>query len=181
MAAARPLDAATLLRMALVTLTGLVAIATEAAPVGLGAGAQPSPDLLFCVVAHVALRLPAAMPMLLAFALGLARDLLTDVPVGLGALTLVLAAEALKGRRAAIQRQPLVFEIAWVGLAGGAMSLAQWLGVTLSLAQPAYLGLLLQQYAATLLAYPAVGLFLRWVVRIRDADRDIRRAKGERG
>lgn len=170
-----------LARMGLLVLGAFVAVAVEIAPLGLAAAALPGPDLLFCLVAYWALRIPAAAPVLLVFALGLGRDLLTDQPVGLGALTLVLAAEALKARRAALQRQPFLFEWVWVGMAAGGMMLAQWLGLVLTLADAPALALLLQQYAATLLVYPALAAVLRWVIRIRDERSETVRPGGERG
>lgn len=110
--------------------------------------------------------------MLLVYALGLLRDLLTDLPVGLGALALVLAAEALKARAPALSRQPFLIEWAWVAGMAAAMSATLWLAVTMSFAQPPYASLLLQQYAATLMVYPVLSMALRWLLRVRDRPRD---------
>ena len=172
---------AALARTGLLLALACLAAALEAAPLGLGPDAPPSPDLLFCLLAYWALRAPEAAPVLLVFGLGLARDLLTDQPVGLGALTLVFAVEALKARRGQLARQPFAVEWLWVGVAAAAMALAQWLGVTLSLARPPYLSLLSQQVGATLLAYPATALLLRWVVRVRRQRSEAVRPGGERG
>jgi len=163
---------ARVLRAGLLALVGAIAVAVEAAPLGLSAAALPSPDLLFCVVAHWALRAPSATPVLLVYAIGLGRDLLTDLPVGLGALALVLAAEAMKARAGSLARQPFLAEWLWVGAVAAGMTAAQWLVVALSLAQPPYASLLAQQYAATVLVYPAVSVVLRWVLRVRDRPRE---------
>lgn len=159
-------------RLVLLSGLGLAAISLEAAPLGLGPEALPSPDLLFCVVAHVALRAPGAAPVLLVFALGLARDLLTDTPVGLGALGLVVAAEWLKTRRAPLARQPFALEVATVALAATAMTAALWAGVVLALATPPALAELGQQLAATALVYPAVTAILGGVLGLRDTAAD---------
>ena len=113
------------------------------------------------------LRVPSAAPLLLVFALGLARDLLTDLPVGLGALALVFAAEWLKARRFGLARQPFVFEWLAVALAAAAMGMALWLAVALSLAKPPFLSMLAEHYGATLAVYPLTVFLCGWVFGIR--------------
>ena len=78
------------------TLLALLAIFLEATPMGLEATSRPSPDLLLCVVAYWSVRRPRSAPAVLVFSLGLVRDLLTDVPVGAGALSLMVISELLK-------------------------------------------------------------------------------------
>ncbi|MGF1445377.1 MAG: rod shape-determining protein MreD [Pikeienuella sp.] len=154
--------------MGLFLIAGLVAIALETAPVGIGPTALPSPDLLFCVVAHWALRAPGAVPVLLVFALGLARDLLSDPPLGLAALALVFAAEWLKSRRGLLARQPFFVEWLTVAVAAAAMMSAIWLAVVLSLAQPPYLSHMAQQFAFTVLAFPLIGGVLSLGLGVRE-------------
>ncbi|GMG84109.1 hypothetical protein LNKW23_33230 [Paralimibaculum aggregatum] len=166
------------LRMAALAGFGLLAVTLEAAPLGLSPAAVTSPDLVFCIVAHWALRVPGAAPVLLVFALGLARDLLTDLPVGLGALGLVFAAEWLKTRRALLARQPFVLEWLAVAAAAAAMAAALWLAVLLSLAQPPFAAALARHTAATILVYPLVTACLGWVLGIGSL-RDLPRAAGE--
>jgi rod shape-determining protein MreD len=158
-----------ILRMAMLALLSLLAVTIEVAPLGLSATALPGPDLLFCVVAVWALRRPRSTPLLLVFALGVMRDLATDLPAGLGALTLVAASEILRRRSATLARQPFPVEFLWVATLAAGMMLAQWLGVLISLARPPYLSLLLQQFTATLLVYPAVLLVCRWGLGLRGA------------
>lgn len=154
------LDRGTLLRMAGLGIVGMLAVTVEAAPLGISAAAWPSPDLLFCVVAFWALRAPQAVPVLLVFALGLMRDLLTDLPVGLGALTLVFGAEVLKGRQPTLTRQPFGIAWGWVALVAAGMAAALWIGVAVSLAEPPGIGPLALQVLATALVYPAVAVVL---------------------
>lgn len=177
--AAEELGLRRILRMALLVLLGLLAITLEAAPLGLGTAALPSPDLLYCLVAHWALRAPGAAPVLLVFSLGLARDLLTDLPVGLGALLLVFAAEALKAQRGTLARQPLVMEWLAVALGAAAMALALWLAVALTLAAPPSLALLAQQAGLTVAVYPLLTLALAWPLGLRQA-REPARSGGDR-
>lgn len=159
-------------RAAILAAFAALAVGIEAAPVGLSAHAMPSPDLLVCVVAYFVTRAPEAAPLLLVFALGLARDLLTDVPPGLGALSLVLATEILRGRRAMLARQPFVVEWLWFALAVCAMAAMQWIGVLLSLDQPPYLADLGRHLAATLFIYPLIVVFCRGVLGFRAVQSD---------
>lgn len=153
-------------RAAALAVLALLAVLIEAAPLGVAPLSLPSPDIVFCLVALWAIRAPEAAPLALVFGLGLMRDLITDLPPGLGALTLVAAAEALKSRAALLARQPFPVEWFWVALAAAAMSAAQWLGLLLSFAQPPYATLLAQQITATVAVYPlAAALFYRLLRR----------------
>lgn len=161
------LSPARLAGVAFVLALAFVAIAVEAAPLGIAADAWPSPDLLFCIIAFWSLRRPVAVPLLAVFAMGLVRDLLTDTPVGAGALGLVLAAEALKAAARPLARRGVGAE--WLAVAGtfATMLLFQWLMVLLTLAHPAYLVDLGRQWLVTLALYPALGLTFRWLFQVR--------------
>jgi len=145
---------------------GMVAVFVEAAPLGLQADSRPSPDLVFCLVAYWSLRRPVSAALLAVFALGLVRDLLTDVPVGLGALTLVAASEYLRKLGPFLSRRSFVTE--WVVVAGflGVTLALQWAVVLLLLAHPPFLSDLLLQWAITMALYPAMVAVLRWLFRI---------------
>lgn len=168
------LSPARLAHVAFVLALGLVAVSIEAAPLGFEADAWPSPDLLFCIVAYWSLRRPEAVPLIAVFAAGLARDLLTDAPVGAGVLTLVLAAEALRAAGRPLARRG--FGAEWLAVAGGfaAVLIVQWLLVLLVLAHPPYLVELGQQWLITLALYPLLAAVFRWLFRVR-------RAKAEEG
>ena len=56
------LSPARMARIALLMLLGLLAIYAEAAPLGIGATARPSPDLLLCLVAYWAAAPPGLDP-----------------------------------------------------------------------------------------------------------------------
>lgn len=160
------LDAARIWCMALMLLVGVLAIYIEAAPLGIGPTAPPSPDLLLCVVVYWAAHRPGSTPLIAVFALGLVRDLLTDVPAGAGALALVLTAEAVKAMRHRLARGTFVVE--WLVLAGAALGTAalMWLLVLLTLAQPPYLAGLFHQCLYTVMIYPLLALAFRWGLRV---------------
>jgi len=157
---------ARLIRIALLLALGLAAIFVEAAPLGLSPDAIPSPDILFCVVAYWSTRRPESAALLAVFALGLARDLMTDAPVGAGVLTLVFAAEFLKALGPGLSRRSFATE--WLLLAAvlALVIMAQWLIVLLLLAHPPYLTDLAYQWLATLALYPLLALVFRWLFRI---------------
>lgn len=168
------LSPARLAHVGFVLALGLVAVSVEAAPLGFEANAWPSPDLLFCIIAYWSLRRPEAVPLLAVFAAGLGRDLLTDAPVGAGALALVLAAEGLKAVERPLTRRHFGAEWLTIGGALAVVLLAQWLMVLLVLAHPPYLLELFQQWLITLALYPLLAAVFRWLFRVR-------RAKPEEG
>jgi rod shape-determining protein MreD len=155
-----------LIRTALMLALGLIAIFIEAAPLGLSADAFPSPDILFCVVAYWSTRRPGAAALLAIFALGLARDLLTDAPVGAGALALVLASEFLKTLGSGLSRRSFATEWLLLATVLAVVLIAQWLLVLILLAHPPYLIDLAYQWLATMALYPALAVVFRWLFHI---------------
>ncbi|MEO1491474.1 MAG: rod shape-determining protein MreD [Pseudomonadota bacterium] len=160
------IDGARFSRMMFMLILGVLALYIEMAPLGIGPGAHPSPDLVLCVVAYWAIRRPGSTPVLAVFVLGLMRDLISDVPVGAGALSLVLAAEVLKRWRRTLARSGFLRE--WIVVFGAALATTafQWLLVMITLAQPPFLDQLLNQCLYTAMAYPVVAMLFRWVLRI---------------
>lgn len=160
------LDPARIVRTGLMLSLGLLAIYVEAAPLGIGPQAPPSPDLLLCVVVYWTARRPGSTPLLAIFGLGLVRDLLTDVPTGAGALALVLAAWVVRRVRHRLSRSSFVLE--WLSLAGAAFATSAllWLLVALTLTQPPYAAALFHQSLYTAMVYPLLVLAFRWGLRI---------------
>jgi rod shape-determining protein MreD len=160
------LDGARLRGVALMLALGVLAVYIEAAPLGVGPAAPPSPDLLLCVAVYWAAHRPRSTPLLAVFALGLMRDLMTDAPAGAGALALVLAAEAVKELRGRIARGTFLVE--WMALAGAALgtSALMWLLVLLTFAQPPYLLDLAHQSLYTVLVFPLLAFAFRYGLRV---------------
>lgn len=152
--------------MAVLIGFGWLAILISLTPVDARASALPSPDLLFCVAAFLAIRRPDATPAALVLVLGLAHDLVSGGPVGLGALTLWGGVEYLRFHRERLLRSPVV-EMGGVAATILAMTVAQ-LGVLLLVLTPSPPLVVLGAGAfATLLAYGAVALIFRYLFRIR--------------
>lgn len=160
------LDPARLFRITVMLILGMVAIYIEAAPLGLGPTAPPSPDLLLCVVIYWSIRRPGSTPLPAIFALGLMRDFLTDVPVGAGTLTLVIASEIFKSYRRYFQRSNFLVEWISTGVAALASGAILWCLVIVTLSQPPYVMDLLHQCLYTAMVYPILVLIFRWVLRI---------------
>ncbi len=160
------LSPARLARMVALTLLGLVAIFIESAPVGLEPDAYPSPDLLFCLVAYWSVRRPGTAALPVVWGLGLARDLLTDLPVGAGALGLLLVSRFLRSLGAGLARRGFVTEWMLVATLLALFLAGQWLVVALLLSYPPYLLDLAYQWVATMALYPLIALVLRWLFRI---------------
>jgi rod shape-determining protein MreD len=157
---------ARLTRCTFLAMLGLAAIFVEAAPLGLRPDAYPSPDILFCFIAYWSIRRPRSAPLLLVWFLGLARDLLTDLPVGAGALGLVLASEFLKSLGSGLSRRSFVTE--WLLIATLLLLLlaGQWLIVVILFVHPPYLLDLAHHWVVTVALYPVLALILRWLFRI---------------
>ncbi len=157
---------ARLIRIALLLVLGLIAIFVEAAPLGLSPDAYPSPDILFCVVAYWSIRRPGSAALIAVFALGLARDLITDAPAGAGVLTLVFASEFLKAVGPGLSRRSFATEWLLLAVMLALVIMAQWLIVLILLAHPPYLTDLAYQWLATMVLYPVLALVFRWLFRI---------------
>ncbi|MEM1278109.1 MAG: rod shape-determining protein MreD [Pseudomonadota bacterium] len=160
------LSLARMLRMAGFVGLGFVAVSIEIAPVGLTASALPSPDLLFCLTAYCALRRPEAVPLLLVFAIGLMRDLLTDGPPGIGALILTLSALFLTESRTWFLNRPLLIEWLAISLIFALGLALHWVLVVASFAPAPLIAGLAWLVLATAAAYLPVALLLRLVLRI---------------
>ena len=160
---------------------GWLAILLELAPLNEAASALPSPDILFCVVAFLVMRRPGGAPGVLILTLGLARDLLGGGPVGLGALTLLAAAETLRYLAEPLRRRSRIYEFASIAVLAGLISIAHVVILTMSFAAVPPLDILAMRLVMTVGAYFIVFFFFRQVLRIRAerlGDRRFGRAGG---
>lgn len=160
---------------ALVLVFGWLAILVEITPINQNTNALPSPDLLFCVLAFMAIRRPDTTSAWLVLLLALSRDLLTGGPVGLGALTIFAAVESLRIISELLRRRRII-EVAAIIAAAFAINFAQAVLLTITLADAPTLLPLLQRTAFTVAAYPIVFFLFRQILRIRgDLETSLRR------
>jgi rod shape-determining protein MreD len=142
----------------LLLLFALVLPATLAAmiPLGLGGEAVP-PDLVFALVLAWSLRAPEPVPVWALVVLGLFADLMLARPPGLGALGLMLAAEAMRALRPRLQGAP--FPLEWLAatiLFALVLGLMQ-AGLRLAIATTPLPVDLLRYLVATAIAYPVAA------------------------
>lgn len=151
---------------------GFLATFLELAPIGIGADALPSPDLLFCLAACCALRRPKAVPMPLVFLLGLGRDLLMGAPVGIGALTLVLTTVFLSESRSWFQKRTFWSEWLCCVLIFAATLVVQWFLLAILFVRPPTVLDLVQLLTMTATAYIPIAILLRILFRTNHARDD---------
>src|ERR1700692_2830608 len=106
--------------------TTLLAATIAILPVPVPGYAALTPAFTLMAVYHWTIYRPDLLPPIGVFAVGLAQDLLSGAPVGIGALVLLLArAAVLRGRRYFINR---TFPFVWTGFAllGARAMLTLW-------------------------------------------------------
>lgn len=160
---------AALWRMALLVLLGFLAILIEAAPLGIAPRSLPSPDLLALTVAIIAVRRPDAIALPVVFALGLTRDLVTDLPIGAGTLSLVLSAEAMRLMGVNLLRGSLAREAAVTAAVLFGMLALQYLLTLMLFVQPPYVMSVVRQWVISMTFWPLVLIVVRWGCGIRGA------------
>lgn len=162
--------------MTVLVAGALCALLIQLAPLGPLPDA-PMPDLFWAVLAFFALRQPDAAPVWLIFALVVLRDALLGGPVGAGALTLLLGAQALRMRaRAMPPPRSVLGDWAAAALVYAAALMVQWLLMALSLAHPPAMAVLAAHGLATAAAIPPVAGFLRYALRLGATPRESRAA-----
>jgi rod shape-determining protein MreD len=164
MSAARPFPAVA--ETALYLALGLAATIAPLLPLSPGGRLLP-PDLPFCLTVAWVVRRPARLPLPAVLVVGLLADLLLSRPLGLGALGLLVVAEAFRHRAHLFWSAPFPLEWLAAGGAFAALLAAEHLALTLVLAEPPGLALSLRHLAATAIAYPLGVLGLVWVAGIR--------------
>lgn len=116
--------------------------------------AIPGPDLLVCLVATFVLRRGDYVPILSIVAVILLEDFLTMRPPGLWTLIVLVGSEFLRSRAGLTRDLPFPVEWAMVAAVVIAMTLANWLVLSIFLVPQAGADLIMLQVVVTLLTYP---------------------------
>ncbi len=117
------------------------------------------PDLAFCLMLAWVARRPASAPLWAILVVGLAGDALLSRPIGLGALALLLAAEATRANAAWLRAGSFLREWAFVAAAFALCLAGMRLGLDLLFAEGPHVAALTGHWFTTALAYPlAVAL-----------------------
>lgn len=125
------------------------------------------PDLLICLCYAWVLRRPEYMPVLLIAFVMLLSDMLLMRPPGLMAALFLLGAEFLRSRTDLMRGLPFVLEWALVAGVLTAVMAANRVALIVVVTPRPPLTLSLTQLLTTLLAYPLVVLFSRYIIGVR--------------
>ncbi|MEO1681234.1 MAG: rod shape-determining protein MreD [Pseudomonadota bacterium] len=142
-------------RALFVVLVAVIAVG-RLMPVDAGSTGLPGPDLLLALTFAWVLRRPAYVPAWLVVALFLPLDLIFHQPPGLGALTVLVATEVLRGRKELSAGLPFPIEWALVAVALVATAGALQILMGLFLVPRPPLGLELLRALLTAAIYPVV-------------------------
>lgn len=160
----RPIPA--LAQTLLLAVFGVVAIHAALIPLGTGRGLAV-PDLLYCLVIAWVIRRPGSAPFWLVLVLGLLGDVLLSRPIGLGALGLLAASEAMRANARLFHGTPFVIEWLAAVAAFALLLAAMQLLLRLAFADAPGLQGLVPHLMATAIAYPVVAAGLVWGLRLR--------------
>jgi rod shape-determining protein MreD len=127
------------------------------------------PDLIIALAFAWALRRPEYVPALSVAVVMLLADLMLQRPPGLLALLVVLAVENLKSRSRGLREAPFLAEWSVVAVVLIAITLLNRLILGILVVLQAPLGLSIFQLVATLMFYPVVVGFSRFVLGVRKA------------
>lgn len=127
------------------------------------------PDLIIALTFAWALRRPEYVPALSVAVVLLLADLMLQRPPGLLALLVVLGVENLKSRSRGLREAPFLAEWSVVAVVLIAITLINRLVLGILVVQQAPLGLSIFQMVATLMFYPVVVAFSRFVLGVRKA------------
>ncbi len=152
------------LRLSALFLLGLAAVALALVPLAPGGGLVP-PDLLFCLVLAWVLRAPEPVPVWALVVLGLFADAMLSRPMGLGALGLLLAAEAVSQLAPRLRGAHFVLEWLVAGVLFALVLAGTQLAMRVVFADAPPVGDLLRYVAATVIAYPVVALAVALALR----------------
>ncbi len=155
-----------------VLILALAGIYVALLPLGSGTWTLPAPDLAFCLVVVWVARRPAEAPLWAVLLIGLAGDLLMSRPLGLGALGLLLATEAMR-RGAGAWPASGAFAVEWLVATALflAVTLGAYLALEVTLADSPGLGPVLRLALSTALAYPLVAALAVWGLGLRGGPR----------
>lgn len=130
-------------------------------------GALPGPDILIALTCAWVLRRPAYVPAAFLVALFIFVDLMSQMPPGLGALSILAGSEFLRARFNLLRELPFPAEWAVVTATIVAMAALSHIVMAFLIADRAPLGLQLVQALFTAAIYPLAALVTAYVFGIR--------------
>ncbi|MCO4824300.1 MAG: hypothetical protein KC451_05555 [Amylibacter sp.] len=133
---------------------GMAFILWSIIPFDLSAGALPVPDIFFCITMAYVVRRPEYVPVWMIFVVFFLRDILTQAPLGLCTLLVVMGTEVVRGNIQAFREYNFGLEWLWIGAIFVAITTTEQILLALTLSDtPRLLGQVLL-ILFTLAAYP---------------------------
>lgn len=155
------------LEVTLFAILGFVAIGIPMIPMGLAADSLPFPDLLFALMVGWIIRRPETAPLLVVAFLAVLADAMLMRPMGLWALILLVATEALRFSLRAFRDIPFLLEWAYVAGLLVLMTLAQSVLQLVSFSDVYGFSDQAWHVLRTIAIYPIVVAVLHYIFRIR--------------
>lgn len=114
---------------------GILLVLWSVVPFDMRAGALPRPDVFYCITMVYVIRRPEWAPVWLIFGVFFLRDILTQAPLGLFTLLIVMGSEVVRANIQAFREYFFGLEWVWIGGIFVAITLVQQVLLVLTLSQ----------------------------------------------
>lgn len=145
---------------------GLACVLWSIIPFDLSADALPVPDLFYCVTMAYVVRRPEYVPIWAVFFVFFVRDILTQAPLGLCTLLVVMAIEVVRANIQAFREYIFGLEWLWVATIFVAITLIQQVLLALTLSDTPRLVEQVLLILFTVLVYPVIVGVMKYVFGI---------------
>ena len=133
---------------------GLACVLWAIIPFDLSADALPVPDVFYCITMAYVVRRPEYVPIWAVFFVFFMRDILTQAPLGLCTLLVVMGSEVVRANIQAFREYIFGLEWLWVATKFVAITLLEQVLLALTLSDTPRLGEQVLLILFTVLAYP---------------------------
>lgn len=133
---------------------GMAFILWSIIPFDLSAGALPVPDIFFCITMAYVVRRPEYVPVWSIFFVYFLRDVLTQAPLGLCTLLMVMGTEVVRGNIQAFREYIFGLEWLWIGTIFLAITATEQMLLALTLSDTPRLSGQVLLILFTVAAYP---------------------------
>lgn len=145
-----------------IAVLGLLVVLWSILPFNMNAGTLPPPDILFCFTMAYIIRKPELMPVRSILVVFFLRDVLTQAPLGLFTLSMVLASEAVRTNLQAFRGYSFGKEWMWIGTIFATITILQKLILEITFTQAPDLDELIYQILFTVGIYPVAAGALKF-------------------
>ncbi|WGI23358.1 hypothetical protein [Amylibacter sp. IMCC11727] len=161
-------------------LVGMVFILWAIIPFDLSAGSLPVPDIFYCITMALIVRRPEYVPIWSIFAVFFMRDILTQAPLGLATLLIVMGSEVVRGNIQAFREYIFGLEWLWMATIFVAVTLVQHVLLLLTLSSAPRLVEQVLLILFTVIAYPVTVGVMKYAMGITKPRPGVTDAWGKR-